>query len=284
MPVGFIGLGSLGKTIANRLISEGVPLVVWNRTPSKAEGIGAEVATSPKAVAEKCDLVFVCLFDSAGVRAVLDGPEGILATDCAQKIVVDLSTNHFEPVVGFHEEVRARGASYLESPVLGSVVPASKGALTVLASGEKATYEKALPLLQKIGTNIFFLGAPGLATKMKLINNLCLGAFMATIAEAAVFGEAAGIERAKVLEILAAGAGSSAVLNAKREKLTKEDFSVHFSTALIHKDLHFLQDLARSLNRPIHMASAAKEIFGVAMSRGLGPEDFSAVFKALKDA
>jgi 3-hydroxyisobutyrate dehydrogenase len=279
MKAGFIGLGALGKTIAQRLISQGVELIVWNRTASKAEGLGAKVAADPAELAAGVDTIFICLFDSAGVASVL----GQMGGDALRgKLVIDLTTNHFATVLDFHRQVAEMGGSYLESPVLGSVVPASKGALTVVTSGEKQAHDRTMPLLEKIAANIFYLEAPGAATRMKLINNLCLGTFMATIAEALSTGEAAGIDKGKVLEILAAGAGNSGVLNAKREKLLSGDFSVHFSNALIHKDLHFLQDLCRQLNRPLFMGSMAKEVFGIAMANGMGKEDFSSVYRVFK--
>ena len=283
MKAGFIGLGHLGKAMARRLISEGIELVVWNRTREKASDLGVKIADNPASLISEVEILFMNLFDSAAVEAVIAGKEGILKGECKGKIIIDTTTNHFELVMLFHEILRKHEASYLESPVLGSVVPASQGTLTVLVSGEKIAFDRALPYIEKIGKNSFYLGEPTLATKMKLINNLALGSFMATLAEAVVFGEKAGIEKAKVLDILAAGAGNSAVLNAKREKLTKEDFSTHFSSALIYKDLHYLQDLARYLKRPLFTGSVAKELFGMTFSRELDSLDFSGIYRILKE-
>ncbi len=283
MKAGFIGLGHLGKAMAKRLISEGIELVVWNRTREKASDLGVKIADNPASLISEVEILFMNLFDSAAVEAVIAGKEGILKGECKGKIIIDTTTNHFELVMLFHEILRKHEASYLESPVLGSVVPASQGTLTVLVSGEKIAFDRALPYIEKIGKNIFYLGEPTLATKMKLINNLALGSFMATLAEAVVFGEKAGIEKAKVLDILAAGAGNSAVLNAKREKLLKEDFSTHFSSSLIYKDLHYLQDLARSLKRPLFTGSVAKELFGMTFSRHLDSLDFSGIYRILKE-
>lgn len=283
MKAGFIGLGHLGKAMARRLISEGIELVVWNRTREKASDLGVKIADNPASLISEVEILFMNLFDSAAVEAVIAGKEGILKGECKGKIIIDTTTNHFELVMLFHEILRKHEASYLESPVLGSVVPASQGTLTVLVSGEKIAFDRALPYIAKIGKNIFYLGEPTLATKMKLINNLTLGSFMATLAEAVVFGEKAGIEKAKVLDILAAGAGNSAVLNAKREKLTKEDFSTHFSSSLIYKDLHYLQDLARYLKRPLFTGSVAKELFGMTFSRNLDSLDFSGIYRILKE-
>jgi 3-hydroxyisobutyrate dehydrogenase len=282
MKAGFIGLGHLGKTMAKRLISEGVELAVWNRTREKASDLGTPIADSPSALLSEVDILFMNLFDSAAVEAVLAGKDGLLKSDCTGKIIIDTTTNHFELATYFHELLKKHGGFYLESPVLGSVVPASQGALTVLVSGDKNAFDKALPWIEKIGKTIFFLEKPSLATKMKLINNLALGSFMATIAEALAFGESAGIDKSRVLDILGAGAGSSLVLSAKKEKLLHEDFSTHFSSSLIYKDLHYLQDLARTLKRPLFTGSTAKELFGMTFSKGMDTLDFSVIYKLLK--
>ena len=140
MNAGFIGLGHLGKAIAKRLIAEGVELVVWNRTKEKASDLGVKFADSPAAILPEADIIFLNLFDSAAVESVLAGKEGLLKGDCTGKIVIDTTTNHFETVALFHKTLKEHGASYLESPVLGSVIPASQGALTVLVSGKKDAF------------------------------------------------------------------------------------------------------------------------------------------------
>lgn len=284
MKTGFIGLGTLGKPMAKRLISEGVDLIVWNRTKKKTEDLGVEIAESPAELTSKAKVIFLNLFDSEAVREVLTDEKGVFQGKCKGRIIVDTTTNHFGTVAAFHETARKKGAVYIESPVLGSVVPASQGNLTVLASGDASGYEEALPYLEKIAKHIFYLQKPGLATKMKLINNLALGSFMATIAETLLYGEAIGLEKEAVLDILAVGGGKSLVLDAKREKLLKEDFSTHFSSDCIYKDLHCLQDLARELKRPLFTGSVTKELFGMALSRGMGEADFSAVYKILKES
>ncbi|MFZ5774435.1 MAG: NAD(P)-dependent oxidoreductase [Thermodesulfobacteriota bacterium] len=282
MDLGFIGLGHLGKAIAGRLLECGHTLTVWNRTAAKAEGLRASVAASPCEVAAKAQIVFVCMFDSSAVQSVLSREDGLLAGDLAGKVIVDLSTNHFREVARFHALCREAGASYLEAPVLGSVVPASQGALTVLVSGDAAGYETARSVLENIGKHLFYLKEPGLATKMKLINNLALGSFMATIAEALSLGEQVGIAKEEILEILSVGGGNSLVLNAKRNKLLSEDFSTHFSGALIYKDLHCLQDLAYEEKRPLFTGAVVKELYAKTFGAGIAQEDFSAVYKLFK--
>lgn len=281
MNVGFIGLGNIGKAIAKRLLEKGIPLTVYNRTGSKAEGLDATIAATPTAACGG-EVVFLCLFDSVAVEEVLTGDDGLLELDLSGKIIVDLTTNHFDDAEGFADTITALGGSYLEAPVIGSVVPASKGSLTVLVSGEEETYEKVLPYLQIIGSTIFFLGEPGLASRMKLVNNMVLGSFMTALAEGLSLGVSAGFTPETVLQVLEAGAGQSLVLTAKKAKLLENDFSPHFSVGAIYKDLHYMQDLARHMGRPMFTGSTAKELFAMAVKQGLEDEDFSAVYEALK--
>lgn len=283
MQVGFIGLGHLGMAMAKRLMAEGVDLIAWNRTRAKAVALGVDIAETPASLAAVSDVIFINVFDSMAVRDVLAGEGGLLSADVKGKIVIDTSTNHFSDVLDFHVMLKERGAFYVEAPVLGSIVPASQGALTVLVSCGKQAFDAALPYLEKIGKNIYFLETPSHATRMKLVNNLVLSALMATLAEAVVLGEKVGIDRSMVLNILASGAGNSGVMNAKRDKMLKDDFSTHFSVGLIYKDLHYLQDMAREMKSPVFTASVIKELYGLAAMRGMEGLDFSAVYKAIKE-
>lgn len=283
MKVGFVGLGNLGSVMAKRLISEGVELTIWNRTKKKAKAVGAPVAENPAKLVSDVDVLFLNLFDSNAVRDVLTQKKGILTANLKGKVIVDTTTNHFRDVIDFYKLVEDKGGKYVEAPVLGSVVPASLGKLTILVSGDSEAYELVRPLLIKLGEKIFYLKNRGLASKMKLINNLVLGAFMTTLSEAIIMGEASGIKKETVVEILGSGAGNSLVLNAKRDKILQDDFSTHFSVSLIYKDLHYLQDLARELKIPLFMGSISKELYSLAEVRGLGQDDFSSVYMAIKN-
>jgi 3-hydroxyisobutyrate dehydrogenase len=283
MRAGFIGLGVLGKAIARRLIVADVDLIVWNRTPEKALDLGVPVVETPAELLAETEIVFLSLFDSAAVDTVLLGPDGLLRADCRNKIIVDMTTDHFEQVRRFYREVAERAGRYLECPVLGSVVPAGQGSLTLLIGGEKEAISRIIPYVQKLARYIFYFEEQGLATKMKLINNLVLGSFMATIAEALAYGEAAGLNKAKVLDILAAGAGNSGVLSAKKEKLLREDWEPHFSVALIDKDLAYLQDLVNGLNISSALLSAVRNVFDRSMAENASL-DFSAVYNTISKA
>jgi 3-hydroxyisobutyrate dehydrogenase len=283
MAIGFIGLGNLGKAIAQRLISEGEELLVWNRGKEKLGGLKARIADSPADLITEVSICFLCLSDSNAVKAVLEDRKGLLGGDCTGKIVADITTNHFETVRSFYGMIGEHGGFYLETPVSGSVIPASQGNLVVLVSGDKKSYETIRPILQKIGKHIFYLEKPGLAASMKLVNNLVLGAFMVGIAEAVALGEDAGIPKKMVLDVLSVGAGNSAILTGKKEKLLNDDFTPQFSVAMISKDLGYIEDLAKTRNRPLFCATVARELFNRAKAAKMETLDFSAVYKVIKE-
>ncbi len=283
MKVGFIGLGSLGKAIAKRLLDQGVDLVVWNRTKEKALDLGVPVADSPADLIAQVDRVFVIVFDSQASEQVIFGKRGLTEGPIEGKTVIDMTTNHYGYARLAYEELKKRKAFYLDAPVLGSVIPAQKGELTIVVGGDKEKFEENKPLFEKFCKNIFFVGEAGKASKVKLINNIVLGGIMDILAEAIAIAERAGIGKEEIIEILDKGAGKSYILDVKRKKLLEEDFSVHFSVDLIYKDLHYAQDLIKELGLFSFTTSAVKETYGLARKKGLGSFDFSVVYKLFKE-
>lgn len=282
MKIGFIGLGNLGRAICTRLTSLDIELKVYNRNKEKIKDLAYDKVNSPKDLLKECEVIFLCLFDSNAVRDILTADNGLLCEDLKGKTIIDLTTNHYDDVLEFHKIVNDIGGNYLENPVFGSVAPALKGLLTVVSSGKAEVFENVKPILEKIAVEIFFLEKPASATKMKLINNLCLGSFMATLAECTALAESCEIPKSKALEILGVGGGQSLVLKAKTQKLIDEDFSAHFSNNAINKDLHLLQNLAYELKRPLFSAAVPKELFSKMKMMGKGEEDFSSIYQLFK--
>ncbi|AAC06408.1 NAD(P)-dependent oxidoreductase [Aquifex aeolicus] len=287
MKVGFIGLGHLGRAIAKRLIEQGVELIVWNRTLSKAHEFaketGAEVTSSPADLINKVDRVFVIVFDSQASEEVIFGEKGLVKGDIKGKTVIDMTTNHYLYAQKAYEELKKLGAFYLDAPVLGSVIPALKGELTIVVGGDKEKFEENKPLFEKFCRAIYYLGEAGMGSKMKLVNNIVLGGIMEVLAEAIAIGEKAGIDKETLINVLNDGAGKSYILDVKKKKLLEEDFSTHFSVNLIYKDLHYAQDLIKDLGLFSFTTAAVKETYGLARKEGFGNLDFSAVYKLFKE-
>ncbi len=279
MKLGFIGLGHLGRAIAERLIAQGVELVVWNRTKKKAEELGVQVADNPAELTEYVDKIIVIVFDSKASENVIFGKDGLASGNIKGKTVIDLTTNHFTYAEIAYTELKKLGAHYLDAPVLGSVIPAQRGELTVVVGGEKEVYEENYGLFEKFCKAIYYMGKAGNGSRMKLINNIVLGGIMDILAEAIAIGQRAGFEKERVIEILNDGAGRSYILDVKKKKLLEEDFSTHFSVDLIYKDLHYAQDLLKELGLFSFTTSAVKESYGLLRNKGLGSLDFSAIYK-----
>ncbi len=183
----------------------------------------------------------------------------------------------------FTKRVPNADAGTSRPPCSGALFRHPRGTSSCWPAEKSEAFEGARPYLEKIGKNIFYLGEPALATKMKLVNNLVLGNFMAVIAEAVLMGEKTGLAKETVLEILSAGAGNSGVMNAKRQKILDNNFETHFSAALIYKDLHYLQDLAKTLNTPLFTAAITKELFGMTFKNNDQVLDMAVIYKILKD-
>lgn len=283
MKIGFIGLGNLGQAICKRLSDVGETLIVYNRNKEKIENLPYEKVDTPRELLLKSDVIFMCLFDSDAVSHILSRENGLLCDEIKGKTIIDLTTNDYKDVLEFHDAINSMGGNYLENPVFGSVAPALKGELTVVSSGKEEIFKNVKPILEKIAKEIFYLPVPSSATKMKLINNLCLGSFMATIAECTALAESCDINKSKALEILGVGGGQSLVLKAKTQKLIDEDFSAHFSNNAINKDLHLLQNLAYELKKPLFSAAIPKELFSKMKMLGKGDEDFSSIYQLFKN-
>jgi 3-hydroxyisobutyrate dehydrogenase len=195
--------------------------------------------------------------------------------------VVDTTTNRVEAVHRFYGLLAAKSGVYLEAPVLGSVPQAERGELSFLLGVDASAIGSVAPYLEKLARSVFRFEAPGLATTAKLMESMVLGSFMATLGEALALGETAGIPRARVLDILSAGSGNSALLTAKKRKLEKEDFSAELASAVLHKDLGYLDELATSMGWPSCEGRSTFDLFARAVASGEGALDFSSIYKLI---
>ena len=279
MRIGWIGLGHMGLPMAKNLSEKGFDVVVWNRTKEKAEKSGLPFVETIKELLSKSDVVITMLFGSQSVEEVY---KEITKHSIKGKIFIDMTTVHPETAKKTAELIIKNGGDFLEAPVLGSVIPAREGKLTVLVSGDSETFEKCKNIFSAVGKSIYYMGDYGNASKMKLINNTVLASFMSVISEAFTFGIKAGLEPETVMQILSDGAGKSAVLEAKKEKLLKKDYSTHFSISLIHKDICYALDIAKEYNFPALITSQTLTLLSSAKAHKLSDKDFSSIVEIYK--
>ena len=283
MKAGFIGLGAMGRPMAKRLAQAGVALTVFDVVPeavAEMTALGAAAAKSAKEVAEASEVVFSSLPNSAILKAVMLGPDGVMAGIKSGSIVVDFSS--VEPQVSrdLAKTFADKGCAALDAPVSGGVAGAEAGTLTIMVGGEAADLEKVRPFIDNIGKKIFHVGSNGAGQAIKLVNNLLLGANMAAAAEALTLGAKLGLAPETMLQIISQSSGGSYALTAKAEKfIFKGDFAPGFAVDLQYKDLELAISTAKSLTVPLLMGNQAQQIYETARAKGQGREDISSIIK-----
>jgi 3-hydroxyisobutyrate dehydrogenase len=280
--IGFIGLGAMGSLMADNLLQAGHALRVWNRTPARCMPLverGAQACSSPAQTAQGADFVVSMVADDAATAEVMLGTGGVLDTFRGQAII-DCSTN--SPVMARRvaQAASAHHTAYLDAPVSGSLAQARGRELVFMVGGAALAVTAAMPLFEAMGRMVRHMGDSGSGATVKLINNMMSGTVNAAIAEAVSVAEAAGLDVMQVGELLAEGAAGCRLMKTKIPKIAARDFSPQFQLGLMDKDLRYFLDMARELDRPVPMASAARHQMQTARLAGLGTQDVSAVFAA----
>jgi 3-hydroxyisobutyrate dehydrogenase/glyoxylate/succinic semialdehyde reductase len=280
MKIAFIGLGIMGSRMAANLLRTGHELIVWNRSPGKAQSLvksGAGLASTPAEAARHAEIAFTMLADPDAVAALALGPDGFLDALPRGALWVDCST--VTPISSrrMAAEATRRTVSFLDAPVVGSLPAAERAELTFLVGGEPKDLEKCKALLSAMGKTIKHVGVTGMGSSLKLLNNMLLGNAMAAFSEAIAFGEALGFSRAVLLDSLVGSGVVAPFMAAKKEKLATATYDAEFPLRLMHKDLQLVSDTAYGLGVPLPVTHATKELFGQAAARGLADVDFSAI-------
>ncbi|MER6030885.1 NAD(P)-dependent oxidoreductase [Streptomyces sp. NPDC001851] len=285
MRVGFIGLGVMGLPMAQRLVSAGTPLVVWNRTPERAAPLraaGASVAADADEVFARSGAVLMMLADEAAVDAVLGRGTRAFAARVAGRTVVHMGTTSPEYSHALEADVRAAGGRYVEAPVSGSRVPAQEGRLVAMLAGEADAVDAVRPLLAPLCRETFVCGpAPG-ALLMKLSVNLFLITLVTGLTEAFHFAERQGLDRRLFLEVLDAGPMASAVSRMKAPKLYERDFSVQAASLDVLKNNRLIAGAARRARLASPLLDVCHTLFAETVAQGYGGEDMVAVLRTIE--
>lgn len=283
--IGFIGIGLMGQHMARRLLEAGHPLTVWNRTPEKAKGLlgaGAIWGTSPKAVAQASDVVITMVTDSKASEEVICGADGVLEGAHPGLIIIDMGSIAPEMSRSIAERARAKGVPMLDAPVTGNPNVASEGKLGIMVGGPKETFDICIPIFQKMGVKIVYVGQNGLGTTLKLINNLILGVAIEAVSEALVLATKAGIDPQRVIEITSVGGARTGAMETRGPRMIKREFSPHFSTNNMYKDLSMALKLAEEVGVSLPATSISREMLRAAKSQGKGDLDSCIVMTVLE--
>ncbi|SCG81993.1 tartronate semialdehyde reductase [Proteiniborus sp. DW1] len=287
MKIGFIGLGVMGKRMAANVLKSGYQLIVSdlnNDAVKELVEMGAEEGQTPAEVAKDADIVLTSLPNSAIVENVVLGENGILEGAKEGAVIVDLSSITPKSIQNIAEKANHKGVEVLDAPVSGGAAGAEKGTLTIMVGGNKESFEKALPVLNCIGTKVYHVGEVGAGDTVKLVNNLLLGANMVAVAEALALGVKAGLKPDVLYDIISQSSGASYALTAKYKNfIAKGNFEPGFMIDLQYKDLQLAVDTAKDLKMPLIIGNLSQQMFEAARAKGLGAEDISAVLKLYED-
>ncbi|OOP62866.1 2-hydroxy-3-oxopropionate reductase [Arthrobacter sp. SRS-W-1-2016] len=286
--VSLLGLGRMGKPIADRLLDALGELTVWNRTPSKAEQLvtrGAVMAPTPAAAA--ADVTLTVLTDLSDVHDILTGVEGLIAgwqrSNIFQPVLVVHGTVSPAGVAELAEELASRGIGVVDAPLSGGVAGAESGNLSIMLGGEDWAIAKAMPVLEKVGSTIVHFGAPGTGEIAKACNQVVVASTVAAISESLVLADAYGLDRARLLTVLGGGLAASEVLKQKQDRWLNGDFTGGGSAVNQLKDLRFAADAAAAKGMVLPLSLVLKEVFGRMVLDGRGELDHSAVELTIAD-
>lgn len=281
--IGFIGLGIMGKPMALNLLKAGFPVGVPGS--SQASGIlkdaGAEVWPDAGALAAGSDVIITMLPDSPQVEEVVNG--GVLGGIRAGSLFIDMST--IAPLVArkLFESMQERGVEALDAPVSGGQVGAEGATLSIMVGGNAAAFARALPVLQAMGKNIVHIGEPGAGQTTKACNQMIVGQTIQAVAEAFTLAQKAGVDLAKMREVLLGGFAQSRILDLHGQRIIDGNFKPGFKIKLHQKDLNIALKTGGELDLTLPGTETAAKQMAAAMHQGNGELDHSALFLALKN-
>jgi len=274
----------MGAPMARRLLKAGHNVTVFNRTPAKAQVLaldGAVVAETYAQAARGAEVIFTMVPDTPDVEQVI---EEIMPAMAAGSLVVDMSTIAPGGARRVAERLNAHGVRFLDAPVSGGETGAIEGTLTIMVGGSSEDLEHARPLLEQLGKRITHMGSIGQGQMTKLVNQVAVAINLEATVEALLFATRGGLDPARVLEAIGAGAAGSWQLNNLGPKMIAGDYRPGFLIKLLRKDLRLVGEAARETRTPIPALSLVSSLFDAAAARGHdndGTQALAAVLRAL---
>ncbi|MDR3173073.1 MAG: 2-hydroxy-3-oxopropionate reductase [Treponema sp.] len=281
MSIGFIGLGIMGRPMAKNLIKAGHKLVVYDKFAKFDDltALGAEGASSNKEVASKSEIIITMLPNSPHVKEAILGGGGVVEGLKAGTIVVDMSSIAPAASQEVAAVLKAKGAAFLDAPVSGGEPKAVDGTLAIMVGGDKASFEKVRPILEKMGSSVVLVGDIGAGNVTKLANQIIVALNIAAVSEAFTLSTKAGVDPQAVFDAIKGGLAGSTVMNAKVPMILDGNFKPGFRIELHIKDLQNALDTAHSLGVPIPLTASVMETLQSLKTDGLAANDHSAIVR-----
>jgi 3-hydroxyisobutyrate dehydrogenase-like beta-hydroxyacid dehydrogenase len=283
--IGYVGLGTMGSQMANRLLEKGHAVTGYNRTRAKAQWLidkGLKFAESPRAVAASTDIVFSMVTNTEALSRIAEGPNGIIEGLGPGKIWIDMSTASPAMSRALAAKVREKGGDMVDAPVSGSVITVQQGKLSVMVGGRPETFERVKPLLLDLGPKVTHVGENGLALVMKIATNLSLPVQLLAFTEGVLLAEKSGIKRETAVEVLLNSVAGSPMLQYRGPFVLKMPEEAWFNVNMMQKDMQLALELGRQVEVPLPTTAIANEFLTAARAMGLAERDFAIIFQVLE--
>ncbi|MFL5340291.1 MAG: NAD(P)-dependent oxidoreductase [Gemmataceae bacterium] len=283
--IGWIGTGVMGRWMCQHLMTKGYSATIYTRTKSKAQPLldmGAAYADSPKAVAEKSDVVFAIVGFPPDVREVFLGENGALAGSKPGTVLVDMTTSEPALAVEIFNAAKAKGVAALDAPVSGGDVGAKNAALSIMIGGDAPAVDAVKPLFECMGKTIVHQGPAGAGQHTKMVNQILIATTMIGVCEALLYAYKAGLDSETVLKSVSVGAAGSKSLEVLGPRILARNFEPGFYVEHFIKDMGIALKEAERMNLCLPGLALAKQLYEAVRAQGYGRKGTQALMLALE--
>ena len=286
--VAFLGLGVMGFPMAGHLAKAGHDVTVYNRTPAKAQAwvdeFGGKSAATPREAASGAEVVFCCVGNDDDLRSVVLGEDGALAGMAAGTVFVDHTTASAQVARELHALAKEKGVGFVDAPVSGGQAGAQNGKLTVMCGGDQKDFDTMRPLAMNFAQAVTLLGEPGAGQLAKMVNQICIAGLVQALSEGIAFGEAAGLDMSKVLNVIDKGAAQSWQMVNRGGTMIEGRFDFGFAVDWMRKDLGLVLDEAKRNGARVPVTALVDQFYADVQQMGGNRWDTSSLIQRLRKA
>lgn len=288
--VAFLGLGVMGWPMAGHLALAGHTVTVFNRTAAKAQAWvqafaatgRAHHASTPREAAQGADIVLMCVGNDDDVRSVVLGPDGALAGMQSGSILIDHTTASAQLARELYASAQQQGVAFVDAPVSGGQAGAQNGQLTIMCGGDEAAFATAEPVMACFGRAVTLMGPSGSGQLTKMVNQICIAGLVQGLSEAVAFGQKAGLDMDKALQVIGKGAAQSWQLDNRGSTMVRDEFSFGFAVDWMRKDLGLVLQEAQRNGARLPVTALVDQFYADVQAQGGGRWDTSSLIARLR--
>ena len=288
--VAFLGLGVMGWPMAGHLALAGHTVTVFNRTAAKAQAWvqafaatgRAHHASTPREAAQGADIVLMCVGNDDDVRSVVLGPDGALAGMQSGSILIDHTTASAQLARELYATVQQQGVAFVDAPVSGGQAGAQNGQLTIMCGGDEAAFATAEPVMACFGRAVTLMGPSGSGQLTKMVNQICIAGLVQGLSEAVAFGQKAGLDMDKALQVIGKGAAQRWQLDNRGSTMVRDEFNFGFAVDWMRKDLGLVLQEAQRNGARLPVTALVDQFYADVQAQGGGRWDTSSLIARLR--